>query len=39
VKKRILGMRLRESVDRYGYDEAQIIFARIVAELERTRPS
>jgi hypothetical protein len=39
VKKGILGMRLRESVDRYDYDEVQIIVARIVADLERTRPS
>jgi signal transduction histidine kinase/CheY-like chemotaxis protein/ligand-binding sensor domain-containing protein/HPt (histidine-containing phosphotransfer) domain-containing protein len=30
---------LRDSVDRYDYDEAQTILARIVAELARTSPS
>ena len=30
---------LRDRVERYDYDEAQTILARIVAELERTRPS
>ncbi len=32
-------MQLRDRVDRYHYDEAQIILGRIVAQLDRTSPS